>query len=376
MKKTRLPMALLLLACSLCIARTYAQGLVTGPRLTGPVAGYQLQDAGEPGYDPYLIKREVSLRTPPEREYLVDFRIDVDARGTVGNIRVLGGMYDDAFLTEATAAVQGSMFDPAMQGGEAMVWRNLDFRVLGRGPFLPGITESLREDYTAALQLVSDANLAEAEAVFLRLQKEQASRLFEYALLQDQLATIYMAGERMHEGLVAARNATGTSEPIQPPRVVRGNREVPPQYLPPELYVPALRRRFLLAVSLNQIGEAMAVYSQLQTLEAAGQAEATADLEGVYRQMEIALAAEAPIGSIAKIVGGKWRFTTSSRHIFGVTGLSGKIDSIDITCDGNERRRMVFTNDSEFALPASWQNCTLDFLGEDGSQVTLYEYLN
>jgi hypothetical protein len=375
MHKARVSLWVLAFA-SIFPAMVHAQSLATGPRVTGVAEGFLLQDANEPGYNPYLLKREVSLRTPPEREYLVDFRVNVDAGGKVGNIRVTGGMYDDASLGEATTAVQATAFEPATQGGDAVEWRNLDIRILGRGPFLPSITEALREDYTAALQLVTDGSFTEAESAFMDLQKAKAARLFEYALLQDQLATIYMANDRMHEGLVAARHATTASEPIQPPRVVRGNREVPPQFLPTELYVPALRRRFLLTVSLNQIGEAMDVYAQLEMLKEAGQDRATADLAGVYQQMSSALAAETPIGSIVRIVNGKWSFVTSSRHIFGVTGLEGRVDYIDIACEGNARRRMAFTNDSEFALPSSWEHCTLEFIGEDGSQLTLYEYLN
>ena len=376
MPKSGIALATLAMLGAFIASPAFAQGLITGPGLSATVEGFRQAAENEPGFSPWVLKREVSLRTPPEREYLVDFRVDVDDSGAVENIRVLGGMYDEAFLGEASAAMQSMELAPATQGGKAVAWTALDFRVLGRGPFLPGMTDTLREEYTTALQLVTDANYADAESTFMALQKDKASRLFEYALLQDQLATIYMATDRMHEGLEAARNATGASEPIQPPRAVRGDREVPPHYLPPELYLPALRRRFLLAVSLNQIGEAIEVFSELQAMAAEGQAGATVDLVGIFQQMESAVSAEAPIGSIVKIIDGRWRYETSSRRIFGVTALNGSVDFIDIACDGNAKRRMAYTDDSEFALPASWDNCTLEFRGEDGSQLTLYEYLN
>jgi hypothetical protein len=52
------------------------------------------------------------------------------------------------------------------------------------------------------------------------------------------------------------------------------------------------------------------------------------------------------------------------------------VDYVDIACKDSRRRRMAFTNDSEFGLPASWQNCKFEFHGADGAQFLLYEYLN
>jgi hypothetical protein len=95
-------------------------------------------------------------------------------------------------------------------------------------------------------------------------------------------------------------------------------------------------------------------------------------IEGVKTK----LAGEEPVGSPVKLVQGKWIFETSTRRVFGVTGLQGQVDFIDIACGDNGKRRMAFANDTEFAIPASWQNCKLEFHGADGAMFNLYEYLN
>ena len=359
-----------------------AQGLSSGPDLIIPGPLYTQLNKGDSIFDPYVMERDYTIDfDDPVREQLVDVRFDVKADGSVENVRVLDGMYDEAFLAEATHAMEGSKFRPATRGGEAIDWPALEMRILFRGPFLPGISEGLRGDYSALLELVTAENFEEALNMLHDMQLNRAERLFEYALLQDQLATVHMAANRLHEGLIAARNATSRSKAVTPvtqSNTRLGNRgdQFPNEFLLPELYVPALRRRFLIAASLNQTGEAMEVYEQLRSLDALGVDGALTDLTGLHDQLAAGLAAEAPIGSVVKIIDGKWAYEVSSRRIFGVTGLQGQVDFIDIACAGNVKRRMAYTNDSEFALPATWENCTLEFRGEDGSQLTLYEYLN
>jgi hypothetical protein len=236
----------------------------------------------------------------------------------------------------------------------------------------------MKPDFERLIQLNTDKNFTEAEQLANELLNTQARSLFDYALLQDQLATIYMNTDRVHAALIAMRNATSSSKGAPPAvqgtsRLVKQAGSYQEEYLLPDLFAVSLEKRAVLALALNQTGEAI---NTLAELEARKTIAADYPLKAQIEEVKTKLAGEEPIGSQIKLVQGKWVFETSMRRIFGVTGLQGQVDFIDIACEGSVKKRMVFANDTEFGLPASWQNCKLEFHGTDGAMFNLYEYLN
>jgi hypothetical protein len=263
-----------------------------------------------------------------------------------------------------------------MAGETAIDWPAYPMRIILRAPILPSMSPELQPEVERVIGMLNAKNYMEAETTVNDLLANKAQTLFDYALLQDQLASIYLGTERPHEALVAMRNATSDSTAIAPPsqpgsRLQIQEERYPDEYLLPALYVSALEKRFLVAAALNQTGEALNV---LAAIDARGDV-----IDGIRTQAEAIrtkLASEEPIGSQIKLVNGSWTFETSTRRVFGFTGLQGQVDYVDIACGDNRRRRMAFANDSEFGLPASWENCKLEFHGADGAQFLLYEYLN
>ena len=370
----------------------YAQSLQNGPDFLRADANIGQINKGDETYDPYELAhgfvmnyidadtQRTSTMAFEEagREGIVDVRITVKADGSVGNVELLGGFYDDKFREEALAGITGSVFTPATAGGTAVDWPALEMRIISRGPILPGLTAGMKEGFEQLIKLNTDKNFAEAETLAKDMLAKQATTLFDYALLQDQLATIYMNTDRIHEALIAMRNATSNSKAAPPvlPGATRLAENVDSyidEYLVPELFASSLEKRALLALALNQTGEAVNSFAEL---EARRQVAADNPLKLQIEEVKAKLAGAEPIGSAVKLVQGKWIFEASPRKIFGVTGLQGQVDFIDIACTGSVKKRMVFTNDTEFGLPASWQNCKLEFHGTDGSTFNLYEYLN
>ena len=373
-------------------APAFAQSLQNGPDfLRGGQYVGQI-NKGDGTYDPYELaygfllnyvdpatQRPSTLAfETPEREGILDIRLMVKADGTVDNVEILGGFYDDAFREQALGDIATSVFTPATAGGAAIDWPALEMRIVSRGPFLPGLSADVKAGFEETIKLNTEKNYAEAEKVATSALAEDARTLFDYALLQDQLATIYMNTDRIHEALIAMRNATSSSKGAPPvlqgtSRLAEGSDSYIDEYLLPDLFATSLEKKAVLALALNQTGEALNTFADLETRRPVA---ADSPLRAQIEQVKTTLAAEEPVGSAIKLVQGKWIFETSTRRIFGVTGLQGQVDFIDIDCAGAVKKRMVFTNDTEFGLPASWQNCKLEFHGTEGSQFNLYEYLN
>jgi hypothetical protein len=370
----------------------FAQSLQNGPDFLRADANIGQINKGDETYDPYELahgfvmnyldaetqRNSTMAFEAPTREGIIDVRINVKADGSVDNVELLGGFYDDKFREEALAGIAASTFTPATAGGMPVDWPALEMRIISRGPILPGLTAAMKEGFEQLIKLNSEKNFAEAETLANDMLSKQATTLFDYALLQDQLATIYMNTDRIHEALIAMRNATSSSKaapPLMPgaTRLAENVDSYIDDYLVPELFTSSLEKRALLALALNQTGEAVNTFAEL---EARKPVAADNPLKLQIEEVKTKLAGEEPIGSAIKLVQGKWIFEASSRKVFGVTGLQGQVDFIDIACAGSVKKRMVFANDTEFGLPASWQNCKLEFHGTEGSMFNLYEYLN
>ena len=369
------------LLLALASAQAGAQGLQTGPDfLRGGEYIIQVNKT-DTNYDPNEVQRDfIWDYDTPTREGIVDARITVNADGSVGDVQLLGGFYEEDFREDALAGLATTTFKPAMAGDMPVAWPAFDIRVILRGPYQPGVSADMSADLEALVAQIAAKDFAAAETKANELLRDKARTLFDYAVLQDLLASIYMGTERGHHALAAMRNATQGSKAVvalssADSRLGDRSDAFPDTYLSDALYISALQKRLLLAMALNQTGEALDVFAQI---EARTEVAAGDPMRTQVDAVRAKLASEEPIASQIKLVNGVWSFDTSTRRIFGMTGLQegAQVDYVDIACEDALRRRMPFTNDSEFAMPASWQNCKLEFHGADGAQFLLYEYLN
>jgi len=359
--------------------------LQTAPVFAGSEAGLSLLDASDPYYHPYLLQftppppaGPPGRPVPPLREAIIDVHLDIRADGSVDDVEFLEGFYDSSVERMLRVPLEDMKFQPATAGGEAVEYKQLDIRVLLRGGYPAGVTEEMRTELVALGELIIARDLPAAERFANNLIEDDAVRLFELALVKDQLASVYAEEGKVHEAILASRLATGRTRVVMPTDAppVEGA-EFPATFLTPDLHFDAQRRHFIVSLLGNQTGEALATWDELQ-LQAAelGKQDLLAEIAPRVEQLQALLNSEEPVGSAVKLVDGHWEFIMSNRRIFGVTGLQGQVDYIDVACGTSPKRRLPFQNDSEFRIPDSWGKCNLEFEGRDGSQFNLYEYLN
>lgn len=357
----------------------------TAPVFAGSDAGLSLLDPDDPHYEPYLLQFTPPVPegppgrpVPPLREAIVDVHLDIKADGSVDDIEFLEGFYDSGVQRMLRVPLEDMRFQPATAGGEAVAFEQLDVRVLLRGGYPAGVTEEMRVELAELGSLIAAKDLPAAERFATNLIEDDALRLFELALVKDQLASVYAEEGKVHEAILASRLATGSTRVVMPTDAPPVEGAVFPEtFLTPDLHFDAQRRHFIVSLLGNQTGEALATWEDLQVGAAQlGKQDMLADIAPRVEQLQALLNSEEPVGSAVKLVDGHWDFIMSNRRIFGVTGLEGQVDYIDVACGANPKRRLPFQNDSEFRIPDSWGQCRLEFEGEEGSQFNLYEYLN
>ncbi|HWK53326.1 MAG TPA: energy transducer TonB, partial [Hyphomicrobiales bacterium] len=310
-----------------CLAQT-----VSGPTLLDPGAGLSQPDSADPLYVPNrfeLVYAEDAPGAGQRREALVDVLVTVDAAGKVGRVKVLDGFHDPGVRRLVENAVKQASFNPATAGGEPVAFENLELQVLQRGAYPPGITADMREDLAKLADELAEKDFRGAERRIDSLLGRKAMRLFELALLNDQLVSVYMETERVPEALLASRVATGRSPAVQPSaeeQAASPDAVYPDSFLPPDLYVDALRKRVVLSLMNNQIGEARQSFAELQQAAAqAGKDVVVTELQPQMDKVETLLASEEPVGSAIRLIDEEWSYTMSSRRTFGVTGLDGRV---------------------------------------------------
>lgn len=384
MKPHRLSVAFAALAASALLlgSKAYSQ------TITGPVfeAGEGLTQLSQdhPLFDPYTFDYKFPAgpggAIPMVRESLFDISLTVNDDGSVDDVEVVDGFYDARVVRLIRDAVEAARFKPATAGGAAVEYPQLNVRVIMRGAYAPGVSEEMREDFNELVQLIDAKDWNAAEKFANNLIEDDALRLFELALIKDQLATVYAESGRLPEAILASRMATARAAAVLPgpdatPEALAA--EFPEEFLNPALHLPAQRKHFIVALLANQTGEALQVYEDMQA-EAArlGEQDRIADVAAQAETLQTLLNSEAEVGSAVVLVNGSWEFMMSNRRIFGVTGLDGEVNFIDVNCAGSAPRRLPFVNDSEWRIPASWGDCTLEFKGKEDSRFNLYEYLN
>ena len=141
--------------------------------------------------------------------------------------------------------------------------------------------------------------------------------------------------------------------------------------LPQELLVPALRKRFILALSLSQNVDAYQTYQRLVSLSA------LSDDDPVHEQakaIKAKLDSPEPLGQLVKITDkASWSYTPLRRTLTVTDVSNGKIGYLDVRC---QRRsiQLEFQEDVQWNLPEVFGACSLEFKGDNGTQFTLYEY--
>ena len=184
--------------------------------------------------------------------------------------------------------------------------------------------------------------------------------VFDFSLAHQMKSGIYMSQSDYFMALaeiIAATQSTVDSE---------GNTLY---FMPAEVLEPALRQKFLLATSVNQLGLAWDTYQEMQKQFELDPGDT---IHEQARAVAARLDSHDPLSLIARINDKQWTHTPT-RRIFTITDVDGRISRINARCE-RRNQELEFEEGVDWNLPATWGRCELDIVGRKGTQFTLFEF--
>jgi hypothetical protein len=309
----------------------------------------------------------------PPRDRIIAVDLTVKQDGTVGDIEVVTGFYDEEYRFKALRALRGIRFQPARRDGVPVDFYGWRLVLTTRKSFTTATHPGFQSEYEKVSGLTQSGDFAGAESAIQELIKNRIMTVFEYAFLNEALVPLYVKLNRPYDALRASRLATLRSghmeAEFQTGSRIRANDPSWPYFLTKEMLATALRQRFTLALALERFGEANATYNELRAIEDLAEDDPitlrSRDLENRRRSPE-------PLAVRGKFDHGEWEFSPTRRSLYAKVGAGASVRSVDVKCSLH-KETVAFEIDRDILLPPAWGRCTLTFHGDDGADIVVTE---
>jgi hypothetical protein len=309
----------------------------------------------------------------PPRDRMMVLELSIKQDGSVGDIDIVTGFFDDIYKARIPPAVRAMHFEPGKLNGAPVDFYNYRFVLTSRANFAISTHPGFQSDYEKVTALTKAGDFAGAEALVQDQIRNRITTVFEYAFLNQTLIPIYVKLQRPYDALVASRIATLKTGFQQTEYFagshIRANDANWPYFLPKELLVSALRQKFALLMSLERFGEANATYQELNSLQPLADDDPIAVLG---RDLEKRRRSPEPMTTHGKIAHGEWDYSPTRRVISVQATPAAAVHSLDVKCSLHHETRN-FEPDAKWVLPPPWGPCTLDFHGDDNADIVVTE---
>jgi hypothetical protein len=294
-------------------------------------------------------------------EGMIRARYTVKADGSTGDIEIVDGFTNPFYENMIKENIAKWTFTPGTVNGEARDFLNQEhiFRIkvaegLAISPAVATTMESVNtlisaKDFNKARETINGAFANDVHSVF------------DYALMNQMLATVHMGLEDPFAALVTIRKATGSS---------LNAAEEPEYLLTPDILEGALKQHLMLAAALRKQDEVTRTWSVIDDLYDVAPG---GEMQQLVSAAEQQLASPDPLVSLGKVVDGSWTHVPT-RRIFTVADVrDGTLEKIIARC---ERRtlELEYQPEVDWNLPAGVGACTLELSGSDNTLFTIYEF--
>jgi hypothetical protein len=210
--------------------------------------------------------------------------------------------------------------------------------------------------------LISAKDFNNAQDTINGVFENDVQSVFDYALMNQMLATVHMGLEDPFAALVTIRKATGSSL----------NAAGEPEYLlTPDILQSALKQHLMLAAALRKHDEVVRTQSVIDGLYDIAPGD---EIQQLVSAAEQQLASPEPLASLGKVVDGSWTHVPT-RRIFTVADVrEGTLEKITARCE-LRTLELEYQPDVDWNLPPGVGDCTLEFTGSDDALFTVYEFV-
>lgn len=346
--------------------------------IAGLAIGGEDPSMGSPAsYEPpRVLKAPFEWPGTADREALVYLTFNLSAEGVISNIELAdGGFHDQRFVDAAIRFLSNAKLSPAKLNGvstasNALTWP-IRFTFGDNGS--KGITIAFRSELDKVNELIRSGDYAGAHFHAQWMLAEKVQFGYEFAVLQRQLAYTYAMKNETHRALLAARAATSRTDPqlddFRFGSRIR-NSTASNYLLPKEVVVGLLELRMRLAVSQGLLLEGIKSYEELAGLD---KSKTKGELADLATQVTSALQSNRVLqGKIQLDESANWKHRLW-RHDFEIANVNGKVNSVYLKC-GNQSRKMEYRPGASVRIPASWENCEAQILGEPETSFEIFEF--
>jgi hypothetical protein len=285
--------------------------------------------------------------------------------GTVADPIVEDSSGIDKFEQAAIKSILATRYAPATWNGKPVeqcaAKMMYHFTIAGDNK---GARPAFISDYRAAVDLVTEKRVAEAEAKLDEMTQKGAWNNYESSRLWLMRAALqYEKGDRVGQLKSLRRSTLGGG-----------------MYLEPKIYRNTLRTIFALETSDRQFGAALSTYEKLKKFFPPLAPLDEAALDKIATEIQDVIDGPDTLGfpGVIEYRSGceegrpNWKHELLRRK-FAFSDIQGKLDKFEVRCDW---KRVVddVSTDKTWEIPQSWGWCQVFVFGDLGSRVKLLEY--
>ena len=367
---------------------------------------------------------------PWDREALVVLDFTVKSDGSIDDIEVVDGFYEQRFVDAAIAAARQVRFEPATESGEAVDWPGfrLSARFVIRNNFHT-MRPNPNNVLVQAESLMRENKTGEAEALLESALLENTGLFFEDAIFHLRLGEVYLATNRPAEAVHVLNRATQTYLPdehtdfnletaithnrifvvnlpelfsynfittrlqahhmenaprMATPAPLRGGAQrgqagrsaggvqqpkATLEVLNNTLLESAYQRAYVANVSTGNVAAVLNAFDNLRSLNEDAVSDQLEAQAGQVRQLQNA----GQRLTSAQLINKGETVHYPVHRILAAVNVNGDIETLDFQCESRVIR-LPFQAEVEWNMPASWGQCAIRFRGEDGATFNLVEF--
>ncbi len=325
-------------------------------------------------------------------EALIPVQFTVNSDGTTDDL-VFGDGFSNSFVEKIVRDnVKNWRFTPASVDGVAVDLYNQQSLVIfrfdpdapppappgrrGKTPTLPEnyvprtqeelaqlpatLSVDLKKIYDQISQLINKGNFSEADKAATKALRSDVRTLFDFALINQLLATTKLAQKDPFNALLVSKLATTIFT------TPNGNRF---SLLSQEALITALYQQTLIALMLHEDQLAIQNYNDL--INTTNLAEDD-QLHVQVAEAQARLDSPDPLYRHGKIINKNWKFSPS-RSIFTLTNVNGKIKGLTAHCF-RRNLKLEYQENVEWTLPPGLGDCLIEIEGNNDTSFIIYEF--
>ncbi len=302
-----------------------------------------------------------AFRDNREGWVLVDF--DIDANGSVRDVRAIDSLGGNEFELPAVNSVARWHYAPAQMNGNAVSQSgNLAYVVFAINTQSRGSTKRFADRYNDALNLIQKQELQRANSIASSVFDDWPMNLHELAKLWSLRAQLALLQGDVLAAQIALQRAMANDG----------------EWLAKPTYESMLLASVQIETEIGQFGAAIDSYQTLVALNPRS-SDALQQTKALIESLHATIASDKTLATDGKVSQRSnceacefsWSFVPV-RNKFKIADVVGALSSVNMICD-SARVATEFTSDTEWQVPPQLSSCRVELQGDSETTFRIHQ---